>query len=37
MDARFTEIGIAFAVNPASSEMVYWTQNFAAPPAAAPR
>jgi uncharacterized protein YkwD len=31
MDARFSEIGIAFAVNPASSELVYWTQDFAAP------
>jgi uncharacterized protein YkwD len=31
MDPRFREIGIAFAVNPASSEVVYWTQDFAAP------
>jgi uncharacterized protein YkwD len=31
MDARFAEIGIAYAVNTASSELVYWTQDFAAP------
>ncbi len=31
MDARFTHIGIAFAVNLASPEVVYWTQDFAAP------
>jgi uncharacterized protein YkwD len=31
MDPRFSEIGIAFAVNPSSSELVYWTQDFAAP------
>jgi uncharacterized protein YkwD len=31
MDPRFSEIGIAFAVNPSSSELVYWTQEFAAP------
>jgi len=31
MDARFSEIGIAFAVNPSSSELVYWTQVFAKP------
>jgi uncharacterized protein YkwD len=37
MDSRFSEIGIAFAVNLSSSELVYWTQEFAAPrrPAAA--
>ena len=29
MDPRFTEIGIAFAVNPATAEAVYWTQDFA--------
>ena len=31
MDARFSESGIAFAVNLASTELVYWTQVFAAP------
>jgi uncharacterized protein YkwD len=31
MDSRFSEIGIAFTVNLASSELVYWTQVFAAP------
>jgi uncharacterized protein YkwD len=31
MDSRFSEIGIAFAVNLSSSELVYWTQEFAAP------
>jgi uncharacterized protein YkwD len=31
MDPRFSEIGIGFAVNPSSSELVYWTQEFAAP------
>jgi uncharacterized protein YkwD len=31
MDPRFVEIGIAFAVNTSSSELVYWTQEFAAP------
>ena len=31
MDPRFSEIGIAFAVNSASSELVYWTEDFAAP------
>jgi uncharacterized protein YkwD len=31
MDPRFSEIGIAFAVNPSSPELVYWTQEFAAP------
>jgi uncharacterized protein YkwD len=31
MDPRFSEIGIAFAVNRASSEIVYWTQDFAMP------
>jgi uncharacterized protein YkwD len=31
MDARFSEIGIGFAVNLSSSELVYWTQVFAAP------
>jgi uncharacterized protein YkwD len=36
MDPRFSEIGIAFAVNPASSELVYWTQDFAAPQRLAP-
>jgi uncharacterized protein YkwD len=29
MDSRFSEIGIAFAVNLSSSELVYWTQVFA--------
>jgi uncharacterized protein YkwD len=31
MDPRFSEIGIAFAVNMASAEAIYWTQDFAAP------
>jgi uncharacterized protein YkwD len=31
MDGRFAEIGIAYAVNTESSELVYWTQDFAAP------
>jgi len=31
MDSRFSEIGIAFAVNLSSVELVYWTQEFAAP------
>jgi uncharacterized protein YkwD len=31
MDSRFSEIGMAFAVNLSSSELVYWTQVFAAP------
>jgi len=31
MDGRFSEIGIAFAVSYSSSELVYWTQDFAAP------
>jgi uncharacterized protein YkwD len=34
MDTRFSEIGIGFAVNLSSSELVYWTQVFAAPRAA---
>jgi uncharacterized protein YkwD len=32
MDARFKEIGIAFALNPSSDELVYWTEDFAARP-----
>jgi uncharacterized protein YkwD len=31
MDARFSEVGSGFAVNLSSSELVYWTQVFAAP------
>jgi uncharacterized protein YkwD len=31
MDPRFAQIGIAFAVNVASSAAVYWTQDFATP------
>jgi uncharacterized protein YkwD len=31
MDPRFTDIGIAFAVNLSGAELVYWTQDFAAP------
>ncbi len=31
MDPRFSEIGIAFAVNMASAEAIYWTQDFASP------
>ena len=34
MDPRFTLTGIAFAVSTASDELVYWTQDFAAPRAA---
>jgi uncharacterized protein YkwD len=30
MTARFTEMGLAFAVNPASDAGVYWTQTFGA-------
>ena len=29
MDPRFSEIGIAFALNMASAEAIYWTQDFA--------
>ena len=36
MDPRFAEMGIGFTVNPTSPELVYWTQEFAAP-ARAPR
>jgi len=31
MDSRFSEIGIGFAVNTASPQLIYWTQDFAAP------
>lgn len=31
MDPRFSDVGIAFAVNLGSPELVYWTQDFAAP------
>jgi uncharacterized protein YkwD len=31
MDARFADIGIGFAVNVASPQAVYWSQEFAAP------
>ena len=31
MDARYTEMGIAYAVNPASKQGVYWTQMLGAP------
>jgi uncharacterized protein YkwD len=31
MDPRFTEMGVAYSVNPASAEGIYWTQVFAAP------
>jgi uncharacterized protein YkwD len=31
MDARFSEIGIAFAENAATSAGIYWTEDFAAP------
>ena len=37
MDPRFSETGFAFAVNLASSEVVYWTEDFAAPRERAPR
>ncbi len=36
MDARFAEIGIGYAVNTASSQLVFWTQDFAAPQARRP-
>ena len=32
MDARFTQMGVAFALNLKSAEALYWTQDFAAPP-----
>lgn len=31
MDGRFTQMGMGFAVNPASTSGVYWVQTFAAP------
>jgi uncharacterized protein YkwD len=31
MDGRFTQIGIAYAVNFKTAEGIYWTQDFAAP------
>lgn len=31
MTARFTEMGLAFAVNPSSDSGVYWTQTFGTP------
>jgi uncharacterized protein YkwD len=31
MDPRFSDIGIAFAVNTATAERIFWTQDFAAP------
>jgi uncharacterized protein YkwD len=31
MDPGFSEIGIGFAVNTASSELIYWSQDFASP------
>ncbi len=31
MDPRFTQMGVAFAVDPASSMAIYWTQVFAVP------
>jgi len=31
MTARFTEMGVAFAVNPATDAGVYWTQTFGTP------
>jgi uncharacterized protein YkwD len=31
MDGRFTQIGIAYAANPAAAAVMYWTQDFAAP------
>ena len=31
MDPHFSEIGIAYAVNTATSAAIYWTQDFAAP------
>jgi uncharacterized protein YkwD len=31
MDARFTEMGLAYAVNPSSALQIYWTQLFALP------
>jgi uncharacterized protein YkwD len=32
MDARFTQMGVAFALNLKSSQALFWTQDFAAPP-----
>jgi uncharacterized protein YkwD len=31
MDGRFTEMGVAYAVNPTTARMIYWVQVFAAP------
>lgn len=31
MTRRFTEMGVAFAVNPATDAGVYWTQTFGTP------
>jgi len=32
MTAGFRQMGVAFAVNPASEELIYWTEDFATPP-----
>ena len=37
MDPRFAEVGIGFAVNLSSAELVYWTQDFAAPRRGGPK
>ena len=37
MDPRFTELGLGYAVNLASEELVYWTQDFALPVGSARR
>ncbi|MGA7540450.1 MAG: CAP domain-containing protein, partial [Steroidobacteraceae bacterium] len=31
MTAGFRQMGVAFAVNPASEEVIYWTEDFATP------
>ena len=36
MDARFTETGIAYALDPSGPYGIYWTQDFATPAAASP-
>jgi uncharacterized protein YkwD len=32
MSSRFTEMAVAYAVNPSSSGGIYWTQMFGTPP-----
>ncbi len=37
MDPEYTEMGVAYAVNPATESGIYWAQVFAAPRATAPQ